>query len=121
MKKLLVFLVSIVFIVILAGIYKFNFVNDDVYFQNEKGEYVNEYGKKIEFLWHKSDVCDENGKRYKDEEVAKKAGLKPSEFGATFCPEYKMHPTWDKNDDGINDCYDGASCSKDIDYMEPRR
>jgi len=66
------------------------------------------------------DLCDENGNRYKNSIEAKKAGLVEAEFGATYCPEYKMHPSWDLNHDGINDCYEGHFCSKGIDYMRPR-
>ena len=67
-----------------------------------------------------NDLCDENGNRYKNIEEVKKAGLAESKFGATFCPEYKMDPSWDINKDGINDCYETNSCTKKIDYMSPR-
>ena len=32
--------------------------------------------------------CDENGNKFVSEEEAKKFGLKDTEFGATYCPEY---------------------------------
>jgi len=31
-----------------------------------------------------------------------------------------MHPSWDKNNDGINDCEDDGSCDDSIDYTKPR-
>ena len=64
-------------------------------------------------------VCDEKGNRYDNGEVARKTGLTEIEFGATMCPEYKMHYTWDMNEDGKNDCYEDNSCAK-IDQMSPR-
>ncbi len=76
--------------------------------------------KKSFDAWNKNDLCDENGYRYKNEKEALQTGLKQSEFGATFCPEYKMHPSWDKNKNGINDCYEEGICSKYLDYMSPR-
>lgn len=122
MKKIVYFLGIIVFLVLIAGVVKFNFINDDVYLPDGKGGYVNEYGKKGVFdSDREDDLCDENGKRYKTAKEAKAAGLSDAEFGATYCPEYKMHPSWDKNHDGINDCYDDNSCAKDIDYMSPRK
>ncbi len=66
------------------------------------------------------DVCDENGKRYKSAEDARHVGLKDEDFGATYCPEYKMDPSWDINKDGVNDCYDDNSCNSNSDYMLPR-
>ena len=66
-------------------------------------------------------VCDENGKIFKDSEEAKKFGLKDEEFGKTYCPEYKMDDSWDVNKDGVNDCYEEDICSKDLDYMSPRK
>ncbi len=110
---------------IAAGIIKFNFINDDVYMPDGKGGYINEYGRKAEFVPDGSnrndDLCDENGNRYASETEALKAGLARAEFGATYCPEYKMHPTWDKNRNDINDCYEENNCSKDLDYMSPRK
>ncbi len=66
------------------------------------------------------DLCDRNGNRYKDAKEAKNAGLAEAEYGATYCPEYKMHPSWDINNDGINDCYESNSCSEAMEYMNPR-
>lgn len=31
-----------------------------------------------------------------------------------------MHPTWDANNDGINDCEDDGSCDHTKDYTKPR-
>ena len=67
-----------------------------------------------------NDVCDKNRHRYTNAQEAIKAGVDESEFGATFCPEYKMHPSWDSDKDGINDCYENSSCSEKIDYMSPK-
>jgi hypothetical protein len=65
-------------------------------------------------------LCDENANRYATMEEARAAGLSDAEFGATFCPEYKMHPSWDTNNDGINDCENDGSCNANSDYMSPR-
>ncbi len=65
-------------------------------------------------------LCDEHANRYDTAEEALAAGLDYAQFGATYCPEYKMHPSWDANRDGENDCYDDGSCSADADYMSPR-
>jgi len=32
----------------------------------------------------------------------------------------RMHPSWDRNKDGINDCEDDGSCDDSIDYTKPR-
>ncbi len=66
-------------------------------------------------------LCDENGKRYASDEEALAAGLDPAQYGATMCPEYKMHPSWDANNDGVNDCEDDGSCDPMADYMSPRK
>ena len=68
----------------------------------------------------RDDLCDENGNRYANTEEARQAGLSDAEFGATYCPEYKMDSSWDLDNDGINDCYNDNSCSKDLDYMSSR-
>ncbi|MBT1063173.1 cupin domain-containing protein [Bowmanella sp. Y26] len=31
-----------------------------------------------------------------------------------------MHPSWDSNNDGINDCEDDGSCDHSVDYSKPR-
>lgn len=64
--------------------------------------------------------CDENANRYASAQEARAAGLNDAEFGATLCPEYKMHPSWDKNNDGINECVDDGSCNANSDYMSER-
>ena len=33
----------------------------------------------------------------------------------------KMHPSWDQNRDGINDCEDDGSCDHTVDYSKPRK
>lgn len=35
-------------------------------------------------------------------------------------PSKKMHPSWDKNNDSINDCESEGSCDHTIDYSRPR-
>jgi hypothetical protein len=35
-------------------------------------------------------------------------------------PIKKMHPSWDKNKDGINDCEEEGICDHTIDYTKPR-
>jgi len=75
----------------------------------------------IKFYWSGEDLCDENGKRYKNWDETKDSGLKDSEFGATYCPEYKMDSSWDIDKDGINDCYNDGSCESGIDYMSPKQ
>ena len=66
-------------------------------------------------------LCDENANRFKSSKEARAAGLHDAEYGATFCPEYKMHPSWDANKDGINDCVGEGSCGAHHDYMSVRR
>jgi len=39
-KKILIGIVVVVLLVLLAGIYKFNFTNDDIYIQQEDGSVV---------------------------------------------------------------------------------
>jgi len=40
MKKILIGIVVVVLLVLLAGIYKFNFTNDDIYVQQEDGSVI---------------------------------------------------------------------------------
>lgn len=35
-------------------------------------------------------------------------------------PYKGMHPSWDRNHDGVNDCEDEGSCDHSINYTEPR-
>lgn len=35
-------------------------------------------------------------------------------------PDKKMHPSWDTNNDSINDCESDGSCDHTIDYSKPR-
>lgn len=65
-------------------------------------------------------VCDSNANRYNSAEDARAAGIQDSDYGATYCPEYKMHPSWDVNSDGVNDCEDDGSCNGHTDYMSAR-
>ncbi len=66
--------------------------------------------------------CDESGNRYASEAEARAAGLADTQFGATFCSEYQagLHPSWDLNQDGLNDCEDDGSCDHTVDYSQPR-
>ncbi|MDE1467211.1 hypothetical protein [Aurantiacibacter sp. D1-12] len=71
------------------------------------------------------DICDENGNRYASNEEAEAAGLEPAQYGATYCQYFEgetagMHPTWDADGDGINDCEDDGSCDHTVDYSQPR-
>lgn len=71
------------------------------------------------------EVCDDAGNRYASDAEAEAAGLVPAQYGATYCPEYLagasgMHPSWDANEDGINDCEDEGSCDDSVDYSQPR-
>ena len=71
----------------------------------------------------KISFCDGEGNRYASEEEAEAAGLEPAEYGATYCPEYlepAMHPTWDIDGDGINDCEADGICDDSVDYTQPR-
>jgi len=104
MKKIITIVAVVLVSIILVGMYKFN----------------NLASKESYSVDRDKNLCDEDGNRYKNIEEAKKAGLKEFQVGATFCPEYKMDPSWDMNKDGINDCYESNSCSKNIDYMSPR-
>ncbi len=110
-KNIFLIIIIILLAIIVAGMYKFN------YLSGKKGYDVD--GNKLTHKVQKTDLCDEDGNRYRNEEEARKAGLDDVEFGATYCPEYKMHPSWDTNHDGINDCYETNSCSRYVDYMLP--
>ena len=66
------------------------------------------------------EVCDEMGNRYPDAAAAREAGLTEAQFGATYCREYKMHPSWDKDNDGLNDCENDGTCDHTVDYSQPR-
>ena len=71
----------------------------------------------------KISFCDGEGNRYASEEEAQAAGLEPAEYGATYCPEYlepTMHPSWDKDGDGLNDCEKDGICDDSVDYTQPR-
>lgn len=94
----------------LAGMYKFN------YLANQPGYDVD--GNKIASPDY--EVCDEKGKRYPNNDAALEAGLEYAQFGATYCREYKMHPSWDANKDGLNDCENDSSCDDSVDYSQPR-
>ena len=70
-------------------------------------------------------VCDADGNRYASDAEAEAAGLELAEFGATYCPEYLaaasgMHPSWDADGDGVNDCENDGSCDDSVDYSLPR-
>ena len=110
MKKLLIVFSIILLAIILFGIYKFDYLVD-------KNGYTVD-GNKI--ISGPEVVCDENFVRYENEAEAQAAGLKPAQYGATYCPEYKMHLSWDENGDGINDCYESNNCDKNADYASPR-
>jgi hypothetical protein len=77
MKKIILLLISIVVIIALAGIYKFN------YLSSQPGYDVD--GNKIK----------------------------------TSIPT-GLHPSWDVNKDGLNDCEDDGSCDHTVDYSQPR-
>ena len=66
-------------------------------------------------------LCDENANRYANSEQARAAGLTDAEYGATYCPEYKMHHSWDLDGDGINDCVSENTCGAHHDYMSKRQ
>ncbi len=71
----------------------------------------------------KISFCDGEGNRYASEAEAQAAGLEPAEYGATYCPEYldpTMHPSWDADRDGINDCEADGICDDSVDYTQPR-
>ncbi len=67
-------------------------------------------------------ICDDKGNRYASEDDARAAGLPDAAFGATYCPEYTagMHPSWDKDQDGINDCEKEGICDDSVNYSLPR-
>ncbi|WP_164117015.1 hypothetical protein [Sphingorhabdus sp. Alg239-R122] len=69
-----------------------------------------------------SGVCDDKGNRYASDEEARATRLPDAAFGATYCPEYTagLHPSWDKDQDGINDCENDGSCDHTVDYSQPR-
>lgn len=50
LKKVLYAVLGVILLIMLAGVIKFNFINDDVYVSDSNGEYVNDYGKKVEFV-----------------------------------------------------------------------
>jgi cell division protein FtsI/penicillin-binding protein 2 len=86
-KNIIIF--SIIFIfVVLTGIFKFNIllnlnnynIDRDKIKEKQNSEKINKRGE----------YCDENGKRFAKPEDAVRYGLKYFEFGATYCPEYKM-------------------------------
>ncbi len=114
MKKTVIAVSTIVLFILIAGVYKFN------YLAYKQGYTVDGTTIAQKNKHRSDDLCDENANRYKDAEEAQQAGLLEAEYGATYCPEYKMHPSWDTNKDGINDCYESNSCSKEMDYMSPR-
>ena len=68
----------------------------------------------------KAPLCDAYANRYLNASEARAAGLLDAEFGATYCPEYKMHPSWDVDKDGVNDCETEGSCGPHHDYMSVR-
>lgn len=68
----------------------------------------------------KGPLCDVYANRYLNAIEARTAGLEDEEFGATYCPDYKMHPSWDVDQDGINDCETEGSCGPELDYMSVR-
>lgn len=68
----------------------------------------------------KAPLCDAYANRYLNVNEARAAGLLDAEFGATYCPDYKMHPSWDTDKDGVNDCESEGSCGPHLDYMSVR-
>ncbi len=48
MKKILYIIGGIILLILIAGIIKFNFINDDVYLPDGSGNYVNNQGKKLQ-------------------------------------------------------------------------
>ena len=84
---------------------------------SDTGTQYNEDGTQITY-------CDGAGGRYDTAEEARAAGLSDAEFGATYCPEYlreTMHPSWDADGDGVNDCENDGSCDHTVDYARRRR
>ncbi|AXK41634.1 hypothetical protein [Erythrobacter aureus] len=79
-------------------------------------------GSEAPLAERKISFCDGEGNRYASEEEAQAAGLEPAEYGATYCPEYlepTMHPSWDKDGDGLNDCEKDGICDDSVDYTQP--
>lgn len=68
----------------------------------------------------KAPLCDAYANRYLSANEARAAGLLDGDFGATYCPDYKMHPSWDIDKDGVNDCEPEKSCGPHLDYMSVR-
>lgn len=42
------------------------------------------------------------------------------DYNTRICT-YRMHPSWDENKDGLNDCEDEGACGHTIDYSQPRK
>ncbi|MFN2101236.1 hypothetical protein [Altererythrobacter sp. MF3-039] len=66
------------------------------------------------------EVCGADGTRFASDREALDTGLDMALFGATMCPEYQMHPSWDADQDGSNDCYNDQTCDVTVDYTAPR-
>lgn len=110
MKKTLATVLGLVIFVLIvigmAGMYKFNFLASQDGYNIDGNNIVT--------------VCDEFGNRYASEQMARDAGLEDAQFGATYCKEYKMHPSWDQDNDGLNDCENNGTCDHTVDYSVPR-
>lgn len=91
LKIILSIIILIVLAIVVAGHIKFNVLQDDLYIQQEDGTVI-----KLE--------------EYEEQETNMEHNT-----------EIKtMHPSWDQDGDGVNDCENDGSCDHTVDYTEPR-
>ncbi len=46
--------------------------------------------------------------------------ISPAATATSSTPTKTMHPSWDADQNGINDCEDDGSCDHSVDYTQPR-
>ncbi len=94
---------TILFVILaigIAGHIKFNILQDDIYIEQEDGTVIplQEYE---ENQIHQQNFKQENN-RESDPKIK------------------KMHPSWDQDGDGVNDCENDESCDHTVDYTQPK-
>lgn len=96
------------------------------YFATQQRTAVVEHGDGIFYLFEDS----------KDHYQGRNETLTVKEESVTFVPAYEaaplncvsqlprkkpIHPSWDKDNDGLNDCEAEGTCDHTVDYSQPRR
>ncbi|HEY5715829.1 MAG TPA: hypothetical protein VIS54_05390, partial [Psychromonas sp.] len=75
---------------------------------------------RVDFLAHSKEQAMADYPNEPIEIYLQLVNLSASSEQAKFKQVKRMHSSWDKNQDGINDCEDDGSCDHTVDYSKVR-